>query len=167
MAANQETKRLERVVSDMLSVAEIEAGSIELRKDDVRLDKLLEDIQADCRAQADEKNTAFELSLPPKLPVMHADRDKLTLALHNILNNAIKYTPAGGHITLKVDLEDEHVTVDVIDNGIGISDEDMALIFERFGRAKDPRVSEITGSGLGLSLAREIVRVDGCSDLRP
>ena len=158
---NQETRRLERVVNDMLSVAEIEAGSIELRKDDVRLDALFEEMQAECSALAKEKGTALEFNLPPKLPVIKGDRDKLTLALHNILNNAIKYTPQGGRITVNVDAENDEVTVDIIDNGIGISEEDMVRIFTRFGRANDPRVAEITGSGLGLSLAREIVRLHG------
>ncbi len=158
---NQETRRLERVVNDMLSVAEIEAGTIELRKDDVRLDALFEEMQAECSGQAKEKGTALEFNLPPKLPVIKGDRDKLTLALHNILNNAIKYTPQGGRITVNVDVENDEVTVDIIDNGIGISEEDMVRIFARFGRANDPRVAEITGSGLGLSLAREIVRLHG------
>ena len=158
---NQETRRLERVVNDMLSVAEIEAGSIELRKDDVRLEALFEEMQTECSAQAKEKGTALEFNLPPKLPVIKGDRDKLTLALHNILNNAIKYTPQGGRITVNVDVENDEVTVDIVDNGIGISEEDMVRIFARFGRANDPRVAEITGSGLGLSLAREIVRLHG------
>ncbi|MCH8315237.1 MAG: PAS domain-containing protein [Planctomycetes bacterium] len=158
---NQETRRLERVVNDMLSVAEIEAGTIELRKDDVRLEALFEEMQAECSAQAKEKGTALEFNLPPKLPVIKGDRDKLTLALHNILNNAIKYTPQGGRITVNVDVENDEVTVDIVDNGIGISEEDMVRIFARFGRANDPRVAEITGSGLGLSLAREIVRLHG------
>ena len=158
---NQETRRLERVVNDMLSVAEIEAGTIELRKDDVRLEALFEEMQAECSAQAKEKGTALEFNLPPKLPVIKGDRDKLTLALHNILNNAIKYTPQGGRITVNVDVENDEVTVDIIDNGIGISEEDMVRIFARFGRANDPRVAEIIGSGLGLSLAREIVRLHG------
>lgn len=158
---NQETRRLERVVNDMLSVAEIEAGSIELRKDDVRLEALFEEMQAECSAQAKEKGTELEFNLPPKLPVIKGDRDKLTLALHNILNNAIKYTPQGGRITVNVDVENDEVTVDIVDNGIGISEEDMGRIFARFGRANDPRVAEITGSGLGLSLAREIVRLHG------
>ena len=158
---NQETRRLERVVNDMLSVAEIEAGTIELRKDDVRLEALFEEMQAECSAQAKEKGTALEFNLPPKLPVIKGDRDKLTLALHNILNNAIKYTPQGGRITVNVDVENDEVTVDIVDNGIGISEEDMVRIFARFGCANDPRVAEITGSGLGLSLAREIVRLHG------
>ena len=62
---------------------------------------------------------------------------------------------------MNVDAENDEVTVDIIDNGIGISEEDMVRIFARFGRANDPRVAEITGSGLGLSLAREIIRLHG------
>ena len=158
---NQEAMRLERVVNDMLSVAEIEAGSIELKRDEVKLEVLFEEMKADYTAQADAKNTSMEFNLPPKLPSLQGDREKLALALHNLLSNAIKYTPDGGAVTINVDVQDNKIVMDFIDNGIGIGDEDLKRIFERFSRAKDPRVAEITGSGLGLSLAREIIRLHG------
>lgn len=158
---NQEAKRLERVVNDMLSVAEIEAGSIELKRDEVKLEAVFEEMKMDYAAQADSKNTSIEFNLPPKLPCLQGDREKLALALHNLLSNAIKYTPDGGTITVNIDFIDNKIVIDFIDNGIGISDEDLKLIFKRFSRANDPRVAEITGSGLGLSLAREIVRLHG------
>ncbi|MCH8823944.1 MAG: PAS domain-containing protein [Planctomycetes bacterium] len=158
---NQEAMRLERVVNDMLSVAEIEAGSIELKRDEVKIEALFEEMKIDYAAQADAKNTSMEFNLPPKLPSLQGDREKLALALHNLLSNAIKYTTDGGAITINVDVEDNKIVMDFIDNGIGISDEDLKRIFERFSRAKDPRVAKITGSGLGLSLAREIIRLHG------
>lgn len=162
---NQEARRLESIVNDMLSVAEIEAGTMELRRDDVHLDALFEDLQIDYAAMAGDRKIALKFDLPPKLPVIHADREKLGLALHNLVGNAIKYSTAGGSVVVKVDTTDDKLSVDVADTGIGISETDLGRIFERFYRAKDPKVADITGSGIGLSLAREVVRLHG-GDIR-
>lgn len=156
---NQESQRLERVVSDMLSMSEIEAGSMKLICDDVRLDALFAEIEKDFIAQAKDKKIAFTMDLPPKLPVIQADRDKLVLAMQNLVGNAIKYTPRGGIVTVVVKADDEVLTVDVKDTGIGMDPRDVERIFEKFYRANDDRVKEITGSGLGLALAREVMRM--------
>jgi signal transduction histidine kinase len=158
---NQEAKRLERVVSDMLSVSEIEAGTMELRRDDVRVDAIIAELEADYAGHAVEKKITREINLPPKLPVIHADRDKIALALHNLVNNSIKYTPDGGRVIVNVDTDGDTIQVDVIDNGLGIAETDQARIFDRFYRAKDERLAGITGSGLGLALTREVVRLHG------
>lgn len=158
---NQETLRLERIVGDMLSVAEIEAGSLKLHKDDVRLDELFKQLQDDYKAQAEDKEIALSFSLPPKFPVLRADRDKLALALHNLIGNSLKYTPQGGTVNVKVGADNAQLTVDVEDNGIGIKPEEHELIFEKFYRAKDRRIGSITGSGLGLALARDVARLHG------
>jgi signal transduction histidine kinase len=158
---NQETRRLERMVGDMLSVSEMEAGSIKLRNDDVRLDRLFEDLRHDFTTQASEKQLTLKFELPPKYPVLSGDRDKLMLTLQNLLGNAIKYTPASGEVRVTVRGEPNRLVVEISDSGIGISQEDQARLFERFYRANDPRVSKITGSGLGLALAREVARLHG------
>jgi signal transduction histidine kinase len=158
---NQESRRLERIVADMLSVSEIEAGSFKLRAGDVRLEHLFDDLKGEYEAQAAEKKITLSLRLPPKLPVIRGDRDKIVLALHNLLGNAIKYTPEGGKVEVRVDTDADHVKVEVSDTGIGIASEETELIFEKFYRAKDKRVSQITGTGLGLALAREVVRLHG------
>lgn len=157
----QEARRLERIVGDMLSVSEIEAGQLKLRRGDVRLDTVFTELQADFEEQARQKEIALKLDLPPKFPVISGDRDKIVLALHNLVGNAIKYTPAGGEVTVRAREEGANFIVDVADNGIGIKPEECELIFEKFYRAKDKRISGITGSGLGLALAREVVRLHG------
>lgn len=157
----QESRRLERVVSDMLSVAEIEAGSLRLNVGDVRLDALLEEVHNDFKAQAQDREIALHFELPPKFPVVIGDRDKIVLALHNLIGNAIKYTPVGGKVVVHVEADATSVTVAVIDNGIGIKPEECELVFEKFYRAKDKRITGITGSGLGLALARQVVRLHG------
>jgi len=158
---NSEARRLERIVSDMLSVSEIEAGSMTLRESDVRTDALLEELERDFEASAQEKGIELKFDLPPKLPVLTGDRDKIAMALHNLVGNAIKYTPAGGVVDVKVSDADSTFRVEVKDNGIGISEEDCQRVFEKFYRARDKRIKHVTGSGIGLSLAREVVRLHG------
>ena len=156
-----EARRLERVVGDMLSMAEIEAGARQLQQDDVRLDVLIDQMEIDYTPQAQEKQITLEFDLPPKIPVLCADRDKVSLGLHNLLGNALKYTPEGGTIRLEVTVDGQQILVSVSDTGIGISEEDQSHIFDRFYRAKDKRITTITGSGLGLALAREVIRLHG------
>ncbi len=158
---NQESRRLERVVGDMLSVAEIEAGSFKIRKDDIRIDELLREIETDYKAQAKDKEIALTFDLAPKFPVLQGDRDKVTLAIYNLIGNALKYTPRGGHVSVTAEHTDDVVRVEVTDSGIGISEEDAERIFDKFYRAKDTRVAKITGSGLGLALAREVIHLHG------
>lgn len=158
---NQEARRLERIVGEMLSVSEIEAGSLRIKRDDVRLDVLFEDLRNDYEPQAVEKGITLVFKLPPKLPVINGDRDKMLVAMHNLVGNALKYTPAGGTVTVDVQADGTQLSFAVTDSGIGISAEDTERIFERFYRAKDPRVEKITGTGLGLTLAREVVRLHG------
>lgn len=157
----REARRLERIVGDMLSLSEVESGAFSLRADDVRLDALLRDLEEEFRAPALDKDMRLRFDLPPKLPVLHGDRDKIVLALHNVIANAIKYTPAGGEVSVKVTEDGPGVTVEVADNGIGIKQEELELVFEKFYRAKDRRVASITGTGLGLALARQVVRLHG------
>ncbi|MHC5113190.1 MAG: sensor histidine kinase [Planctomycetota bacterium] len=159
---NQEARRLDRIVNDMLSVAELEAGSHSMRVDDVHLSNTFADLRTDYEGSAREKNIAFDVELPPKLPVIQADKDKIELALHNLVGNALKYTPNGGRVTVSVDYsDDEGLTVKIADTGIGLADEEQEKIFDKFYRAKDDRVAGITGTGLGLALARDVIRLHG------
>ena len=158
---NQETNRLDRMVGDILSVAQIEAGTLSLKKDDVRLEELFANLQTDYDLQAKEKNIALTFNLPAKLPVITADRDKLMVGLHNLVSNALKYTPEEGQVTVNVTVDNEGLHAEVVDTGIGISDEDVEKVFDKFYRAKDARLETITGSGLGLAIAREVARLHG------
>jgi PAS domain S-box-containing protein len=158
---NGETRRLERIVGEMLSVAEIEAGQFKMQHDDVTIQTVFEALETDYAAQAEEKEIDLTFNLPPKLPQVKGDRDKILMALHNLVGNALKYTPTGGRVTVNVNASGKNLVVEVQDSGIGISPEDAERIFERFYRAKDPRVNKITGTGLGLTIAREVVRLHG------
>ena len=158
---SQESRRLERMVGDMLSVAEIEAGSLKMHVDDVRLDQLLAELENDYQAQAAEARITLAFDLPPKLPVLRGDRDKIALCLHNLIANALKYTPAGGQVVVTAEDREDAFSVRVSDTGLGIAAEERERIFQKFYRAKDERIATVTGTGLGLALAREVARLHG------
>jgi PAS domain S-box-containing protein len=160
---NQEVRRLERMVGEMLSVAEIEAGVLKLRQDDVKLERMLGELKEEYAEQAKEKGITLKFDLPPKLPALHADRDKLAVTLHNLIGNAIKYTPGGGTVIVAVKEADAggRLLIEVADTGFGIEEKELALIFERFYRSRDPRVGKVAGSGLGLTLAKEVAVLHG------
>ncbi|MCG8507863.1 MAG: HAMP domain-containing histidine kinase, partial [Rhodospirillales bacterium] len=152
---------LERLVGDMLSLSEVEAGSFELKLDDVRLIPLFEELELEYKAQAREKELKVSFDLPPKLPVLQADIDKLKLALHNVVGNAVKYTPARGSVSVSVEEDQDTLVVEVRDTGPGIPLEEQEHIFEKFYRTAASRENDVQGSGLGLTLARELIRLHG------
>ncbi len=158
---NSETHRLTRVVNDMLSVAEIEAGSMELRRDDLRLEAIFEALKADYQPRAAEKQIDLFFRLPPKVPVIQADREKFLMAVHNLLGNAVKYTPEGGRVSLSGQVNGNQLILEFSDTGIGIADQEKQKVFEKFYRARDEKITGIPGTGLGLPLAREVVRLHG------
>lgn len=158
---NQESRRLERIVGDMLSVAEIEAGAMTLRIDDVRLEQLFGDLQNEFASLASERSIEIRWDLPPKFPVLRGDRDKVVLAVHNVVGNALKYTPEEGRVTVRLDASEAGFTCEVADTGPGIDPDEQDRVFEKFYRAETARGAGVTGTGLGLPLAREVARLHG------
>jgi len=157
----KETRRLSRLVEDILSVSQLEVGSIELHVDSVDLKALLSDGVRDVRGLADEKNIDVQLVLPAKLEPIRADRDKLSVVINNLLGNAIKYTPANGNVVVGCQVAAETVVLTVKDNGIGIDPAEHGKVFEKFQRGSNPEVQNEPGTGIGLYTAREIVRRHG------
>jgi PAS domain S-box-containing protein len=158
---NQETRRLERIVADMLSMSEIEAGKLSIVHDDVRMEDVLGALKNDYSAMARDKGLTLVFDLSPKLPVLRGDRDKISLAMHNLVSNALKYTPPGGEVRVTAESEPDRFLFQVSDTGIGINAEQLERIFERFYRCNDERTVDVAGTGLGLSLAREVARLHG------
>lgn len=156
-----ETRRLSRLIEDILSVSQLEVGTMQMVMDDVDLHRLLTDLVRDLRGLADEKSISLQLTTPAKLPVIQGDRDKLSVVLNNLIGNALKYTPEKGEVTVSCRTVDDAVSVSVKDNGIGIDRSEHERIFERFQRGRDSAVQKVTGTGIGLTTAREIVRRHG------
>jgi PAS domain S-box-containing protein len=158
---NSEATRLARFVDDLLSVSSMELGSLSLNKQVTDLGRMLHEVLAKVRPQMDEKRLEFEVGLPEKLPEPELDKDKIATVLVNLLGNAVKYTPEGGQVNFRVNVTDRQIEISVEDSGVGIAEQDLAKVFEKFYRSQDPRVQEQTGTGLGLALAQEVVRLHG------
>ncbi len=157
----KETRRLSRLIEDILSVSQLEVGAIELCVDDIDLKVLLDEGLQDVRNLADEKNIDVQLVLPAKVEPIRGDRDKLAVVVNNLLGNAIKYTPNDGNVIVGLQLSDDDVVITIKDNGIGIDPAEHARVFEKFQRGSNPEVSDQTGTGIGLYTAREITRRHG------
>ena len=110
---------------------------------------------------AQNKHIILEKNLPETFPSLFGDKELLKVAIINILNNAVKYTPENGKITFSLSDQNGLAIFDVIDTGYGVSKEDLAHIFDKSYRSTDPQVREQTGSGLGLAIASEIIDLHG------
>jgi signal transduction histidine kinase len=107
---------------------------------------------------AKEKNITVDVRAPDDLPFVHADHDRLVQVVLNLLSNAAKFCdPNRGRIDVTLTAKGDHVRVDILDNGPGISAENQKLIFEKFRQAGDPLVGKPSGTGLGLHISRQIV----------
>ncbi len=157
----KETRRLSRLIEDILSISQIEAGSMQLLEDVVDVRALVSEAVRDVRGLADEKKIDLQMDLSAKLGTTQGDRDKLAVVLNNLLGNALKYTPSGGSVHLGCKMSETEMLITVKDTGLGISAEDQTRIFEKFQRADDPDVQLETGTGIGLTTAREIARRHG------
>ena len=158
---NDEVTRLSRFVDDLLQLSRMEVGATSLRQQLTAMERLLEEVVRRLRPQMERKNIAFEVDVPAKLPELVVDKDKITVALVNLLGNAAKYTPEGGRVRFHVEVTEAAMRIDVEDTGIGISAEELPKVLDKFYRSSDPKVREQIGSGLGLSLTNEIVRLHG------
>jgi signal transduction histidine kinase len=158
---DKETRRLSRLVEEMLSQTQMGLGTIQIRYNDVDIKLLLEEAVRDLRATAEAKNLALTAELPSKMPKLQADRDKLAVVVNNIIGNALKYTADGGTVTVTARTERERVLVSVKDSGIGIAPEHHDKVFEEMFRVDSEAVQQQIGTGIGLFTAREIVRRHG------
>ncbi len=158
---NSEVTRLARFVDDLLSISSMEVGSLSVEKHNIVTERLVDEVIQKVQPLIAQKEIHFQVSLPKKARPLALDKDKMVAVLVNLLGNAIKYTPRGGCVALQVCQDKTQLQLTVTDSGIGIAPEELPTIFDKFFRSSDPRVQAETGTGLGLSLAREVVRIHG------
>jgi PAS domain S-box-containing protein len=158
---NSEVTRLARFVDDLLSISSMEMGSLTIDKQKVETARLFAEVVDKVEPLMQQKNITFFAELPEKMRELRLDKDKFIAVLVNLLGNAAKYTPIGGRVTMRVKIDDNELQVAVEDTGVGIAPEELNKVFEKFFRSADPRVQDETGTGLGLSLATEVVRMHG------
>ena len=155
------SKRLQRLVDDLLSLAQLESSHAELEISIVRMDELFNNLIRDWKEKLTGKNLKVIVDLPSETLVLRADGTRLEEALHNLLDNAVKFSSDNGQIRLRGTRCDSNVVLSVADNGIGISKEHLPRIFERFYRADKARSRELGGTGLGLAIVKHIAQLHG------
>ncbi len=154
-------RRLLNLVSDLLFVARIDSGRVDLMTTEVDLGTIAAECVDAQRVRAEQAGVTLMLEAG-EVPPLHGDRQRLTQLVDNLVSNAIKFTPAGGRVDVRVAGRDENrVGLEVADTGMGISDSDQARLFERFFRTKAAGEAAIQGTGLGLTIAKAIVDAHG------
>ena len=161
------SERMADLVDDLLDISRLESGSYDINKEPVALRPLVEQTFADVERKALDKELELSNDVEANLSVM-ADRKALTQVLLNLVENAVKYTPASGRIWIRAQVEGDEVVVKVHDNGRGVPEEDRDRVFERFYRVDPGRSRDEGGTGLGLSIVKHLVEnMDGEVGYRP
>ena len=156
----KETKRLERLVNDLQELSKAEAGYLPINIQSVNLRPLLESLVEKFADQLLDDGPVLRLECPSKLPSVFADIDRTEQVLVNLLGNAVHHTTKGS-ITVRTWTEASHLWIAVIDTGVGIAKEDLPYIFERFWRADKSRDRHSGGTGIGLTISRRLVELQG------
>lgn len=156
----KECDRMTRLISDLLYLSRLDSGENILRIEEINVSELVRYVCKKMRIHAKKKHQTLLCKVQENV-VIDADRDKLEQVLINLINNAIVYVQEGGRIEVGLNMNKEHVKITVEDNGPGIPEEDLPRIFERFYRVDKARSRSLGGSGLGLSIADEIVKAHG------
>ena len=157
------TDRLARMLNELLNLSKLEAGKMELRPTVLSLQELLTELAEVFQPLAQRKSITMDIGSMEDMPKVRVDRDKLYEVLANLLENAIKFTPPGGHVHIDAQVLDErHIKMNVSDTGCGISNEHLSKIFDKFYRV-EPGSGPVAGSGLGLAIAKGLIELHGGS----
>lgn len=156
-----ETLRLVNLVEDLGQLAKADAARAYLKREEFSLAELIEQMLELYRLRLEEKEVKVTTDLAFDTVMVHADRDKLLLAVRNLLDNATQYTPAGGSIKISSNLTNGATRVEFANSGSTIIDEDLPYIFERFYRADRSRSRLAGGAGIGLAIVKELIEAHG------
>ena len=156
---NKDAQRLNRMINEMLDLDRMESGRMTLHPERIDLNAVVEDVVDRVRPNA--PNHTLTLDLQRDLPPISADRDRMTQVASNLLNNAVKYSPTGGRVTVATRADGSQLRLEVRDEGLGIPKEALETIFERYSRVDSVATKDIQGTGLGLPIVRQIVQLHG------
>jgi two-component system, OmpR family, phosphate regulon sensor histidine kinase PhoR len=152
----EEAVRLTRLINDLLNVSRIESGRVQLRDDPAGLEPLVRRAIQTVQPKATTSEVAIEIEIPPNLPPFRGDADAIQQVLTNLVDNAVKYNRRGGRVQVRAWLNGG-VAVEVRDTGLGMSDEAVRRLGERFFRVDSSETRRIGGTGLGMTLVTEIL----------
>ena len=167
-----EAGRLHRLALDLLDLARLEAGTADLKMSSIDLSALLHTIVEKFERQAQKSGVDVELNVPEHIPTLIGDGDRLAQVFTNLLDNALKFTPPHGHVTLNAIQAGAEMEISITDTGIGVPQEALPRLFDRFYQVDPSRPGGETaamrrGAGLGLAIAKEIVQAhDGRISVR-
>jgi signal transduction histidine kinase len=155
--SRQQLERLDWLAANLLELSKLDSGLVmlQLREEDLR--SVAEDALTHAEPMAERKGVVLRLHLPDAAVVQPHDPPRLGQVLGNLIGNAIKFTPKGGHVDVTVSVTDEGAAFTVADDGVGIDPAELAHVFDRFYRGTRRREERAGGSGLGLAIARSIV----------
>jgi signal transduction histidine kinase len=157
----KETLRLAQLVEDVLQLARADAARDNLRSDSVDLAELIHEAMAPVAAIFAKKSVTVALHLPPAAPHIVADRDRMARALRNLAENAARYTPQGGTVTVRLDITAQKARIAFCNSAPDVVSEDLPYLFERFYRGEKSRSRDHGGAGIGLSIVKELVTAHG------
>ena len=158
-----EARRMARLVTDLLTLSRYDNNKKNIRKESFDLGDLVKKCQDKLAIEIKKKHHKVDCFVTADVPPVYADKYDIERVILNILTNSIKYTPDGGEIKIYVGFVYNDAYIKIFDNGIGIPEEDLGRIFERFYRVDKARTREMGGTGLGLSIAKEILDKNGGS----
>lgn len=149
---------LTRLIDDLLDVSRIKTGKLRINPEEVDLNEILSDVVSDLRSHTDKRMQRLSLQLPAVAPRVIGDALRLTQVFTNLIDNASKYTPSGGHIAVLATPREDAIEVAVCDDGIGIAPDALPHIFKPFIQEAYATTFNGTGLGIGLTVVRELVK---------
>ncbi len=155
------SERLSKLVSQLFEYSKLEANQIQPEKEPFLISELANDIHRNYSLLAEKKQIDLKLSMTENVPLVFADISLVERALQNLMDNALKFTPEGGEVVVKIEVENNAVEVTIQDSGPGIKKENQSLIFERYRQTKVGQEKE--GSGLGLAIVKKIMEIHDSS----
>jgi two-component system sensor histidine kinase BaeS len=162
-ALERETERLSRMIEAMLELSRFDAGLVQLNREEIDVSRLVSEATTRFSPAADDRGVTLSFVPGGPLPRTVADATQLARALGILIDNAIRYTPEGGHVEVRLghqaSTDGDYVTIQVEDSGPGIAPEVLPLLFNRFYRTEHARNSSDSGVGLGLAIAQEIIHL--------
>ncbi len=155
----QESRRMNALINDYLDLSKLEAGFVDFRTDEIDVRAVVGDVLRSCDMKLREKRIHVTEQLSPALPILNMDMGRIKQVFSNLIDNAIKYTPSGGSISIEGELLHETGLIQFVvqDSGVGIDAKDQETLFAKFGRIMDATVRKNQGTGLGLSIVKTIV----------